>query len=327
MEVFRGAGEVPPGWGPSVVAIGNFDGVHRGHLSILGDVCERARVRGARAVVVTFDPHPVRLLYPERAPKLITPLEERLRLLGALPGLDAALVLPFTKEFAAWTPEQFAEEVLSRALGAIEVHEGDSFRFGAGAQAGMAELRVIGERLGFAALSHPVLTVRGLTCSSSEVRRLVASGDVSRARALLGRVFAIEATQRRDRGVGGKLLVPTINLAPYDELLPANGVYATRMEVGERCFDAVTNAGERPTFEGASYAVETYLLDYDAEREPLELTPETRLRLSFLKHLREERRFPSPEELRAQIGRDVAQARRFLRLAARVGPIASDRLS
>ncbi len=325
MHVFGAIADVPPDYGPSVIAIGNFDGVHRGHLSILGDVCARAHARAAAAVAITFDPHPLRLLRPEYAPKLITPLPERLRLLAAT-GIDATLVLPFTRAFSEYSAEAFAARILARTLGAVEVHEGDNFRFGYRAQAGMAELRTLGEQLGFAAFTHPVLTVRGLSVASSQIRSLIAAGAVSKARALLGRPFQIVSTQARGRGIGTRLLVPTVNLAPYDELLPAHGVYITRLRIGDgdaggaaaHCLNAVTNAGNRPTFGEDSYAIESYLLDFDPATAP-ELTPETRLELSFLARIRGEQRFASPEALKAQILRDVARARRYFRLAPSPG--------
>ena len=333
MQVFRSLAEVPARFGPSVIAIGNFDGVHRGHLSILRDVCERAAACEAAAVAVTFDPHPLQILRPEYAPKLITPLAERLRLLADVrsvhPGghrLSATLVLPFTREFSEYSAEAFASEVLARKLHAVEVHEGDNFRFGYGARAGMAELRALGVALGFEAFTHPVLTVRGLSVASSQIRTLIADGAVGQARALLGRAFSITSTQARGRGLGTRLLVPTVNLAPYNELLPGHGVYITRLRIGNPsdsglpapCFDAVTNAGNRPTFGADSYAVESYLLDFDPAHAP-EITPETPLELSFLARLRGEQRFASPEELKAQIMRDVARAKRYFRLARLLG--------
>ena len=312
----------PSTFGPSIVAIGNFDGVHCGHLAILRKVCTRAREQGARSIAITFDPHPLRLLRPADAPKLITPLPERLRLLAET-GLDATLVLPFTEEFSRCSPEEFAEEILARALGAVEVHEGDNFRFGYQARAGMDELRVLGQRLGFTVAVHPVLMLHGMRASSSQVRKLIAAGEVSKARHLLGRSFSMQSTQARGRGIGTKLLVPTINLARYDELLPGHGVYVTRLRVGEGpesvLFDAVTNAGNRPTFGEDSYAVESYLLNFAEQGGPeLEITPETPLELTFLKRIRGERRFPSPEELKAQIFRDVAYAKRYLALSKRL---------
>ncbi len=195
------------------------------------------------------------------------------------------------------------------------MHEGDNFRFGHGARAGTAELIQLGRELGFDVVAHPALTIRGITVSSSQIRQRIAAGDVSCARVLLGRPFSIRSTAARGRGIGTRLTVPTVNLAPYNELVPANGVYITRITIGSglnrETFDAVTNAGNRPTFGEDSYAIESHLLDF----RPLDLTEETPIELCFLVRIRAERRFDSPEALKAQILRDVAYARRYLRLA------------
>lgn len=313
MKIFRSLAEIPATMSRSVVAIGNFDGVHLGHEAILADVRQRARAQGAAAIVVTFDPHPVRVLRPELAPKLITPMPERLELL-AQTGMDAALILPFTEEFSRTPARAFAEQVLADGLHAIEVHEGESFRFGHNAEAGTADLARFGQELGFEVFGHRVLTVRGMVVSSSEVRQQIVAGNMSVARALLGRAFSIASTQERGRGVGSNLLVPTINLAAYDELVPANGVYVSRVRIGERWFDAVTNCGVRPTFGVESYAIESYLLDF----EPVEMDAETAVEVCFLKRLREERKFDSPEALKEQIGRDVVRAQRYHALANRI---------
>jgi riboflavin kinase/FMN adenylyltransferase len=297
----------------TVVAIGNFDGVHLGHAAILADARQRAREQGAPCIAVTFDPHPVRVLRPELAPRLITPMPQRLELL-ARTGIDATLILPFTREFSRTPARDFAEQVLARGLRAIEVHEGESFRFGHHAEAGTEDLARFGRELGFAVFGHRAIAVRGLVASSSEVRQQILAGKMSMARALLGRPFSIESTQERGRGVGSKLLVPTINLAPYDELTPANGVYVTRVRVGERWFHAVTNCGVRPTFGVENYAIESHLLDF----EPVEMAAETPVEVCFLKRLREERRFASPEALKEQILRDVARANRYHALAMRL---------
>ncbi len=305
----------------SVVAIGNFDGVHCGHRAILGEVRARAHAERAQSVVVTFDPHPLRVLRPADAPLLITPLALRLELLAGT-GVDAVLVLPFTEVFSQESARGFAEKVLKRALGAIAVHEGDNFRFGYRAEADVETLRAFGREMGFAVVAHSVMHRRGYAVSSSQVRAFIAEGQVARARTLLGRVFAIHSHPARGRGIGTRLLVPTVNLAPYAELKPAHGVYVTRLRVGtgaeERVFQAVTNAGNRPTFGEDSYAIESYLLDYDPGTAPLDLTESTPLALSFLQRIRAEQRFPNPEALKAQIFRDVAYARRYLRLAKRL---------
>ncbi|MGA7523926.1 MAG: riboflavin biosynthesis protein RibF [Acidobacteriaceae bacterium] len=315
MKIYRALQELPVPMPPTVAAIGNFDGVHRGHQEVIGRVLERARGLGTRAIAVTFDPHPTAVLHPERAPKLITPMPQRLRLLADT-GLDATVVLPFTREFSMQSAREFAEGVLCRALRVVEVHEGDTFRFGHDAAAGIAELRELGRELGFGVMSHGALRVRGVAVSSSEVRRRIAAGQLGMARALLGRPFSVVSTAARGRGVGAKLTTPTINLAPYRELLPPHGVYVTRVRLGDSAdaplLDAVTNAGERPTFDGAGYAVESHLLDGPP---PVEVTETTPVEVCFLMRLREERRFPSPEALRAQIGRDVERAREYFRRA------------
>lgn len=315
MQILRSITELPQEWARTVAAIGNFDGVHRGHQENLSQVRERARMLKARAMAVTFDPHPVALLHPQRAPRLITPMPERLRLLAET-GLDATLVIPFTREFSMQSARSFAENVLCGALRVVEVHEGDTFRFGHDAAAGIEDLKRLGAELGFTVVSHGELKVRGVTVSSSEIRRRIALGQMAMARALLGRNFSIWSTPAAGRGVGKKLTTPTINLAPYTELLPANGVYVTQARLGEGqdapLCNGVSNVGERPTFDGAGFAVETHLLDGPP---PVELTADTPVELRFLKRLRAEQRFPSAEALKAQIGRDVEQARSYFQRA------------
>ena len=319
MRIYRSIAELPPPseMAPTVAAIGNFDGVHRGHQEIITRVLERARTLAAQAVAVTFDPHPLAVLRPEFAPKLITPVPERLRLLEET-GVDAALVLPFTRALSMQTPREFAERVLCGALRVVEVHEGDTFRFGHDAAAGIAELRALGGELGFGVVSHGSLQIRGVVVSSSEIRRRIAAGQLGIARALLGRPFSILSTQVHGRGVGRQLTTPTINLADYNDLLPPDGVYVTRLRIGggpeAPLFDAVTNAGVRPTFDGAGFAIESHLLDGPPSVKMTESTP---IEVCFLMRLREERRFPSPEALKLQILSDVVRARKYFRRAGR----------
>jgi len=316
MRIFRSISQLPT-VPRTVAAIGNFDGVHRGHQEIIGRVLERARSLEAEAIAVTFDPHPVALLHPQFAPKLITPIAERLRLLERT-GLDATLVIPFTRTFSLLSAREFAERVLYGALNVAEVHEGDTFRFGHDAAAGIVELTALGAEMGFGVVAHGALTVRGVTVSSSEVRRRVGAGQLSMARALLGRPFSILSTPAQGRGVARTMSTPTINLAPYRALVPPNGVYVTRVRIGEGgetpLLDAVTNAGLRPTFDGAGYAIESHLLDGPP---PVELTESTPVEVCFLMRLREERRFPSPEALKAQIVSDVGRAQKYFRRAGR----------
>jgi riboflavin kinase/FMN adenylyltransferase len=301
---------------PMVATIGNFDGVHLGHRSVIAEVIARARALGGESIAITFDPHPARVLRPEQALPLITPLPRKLELLEAS-GIDAALVLPFTEEFCHMSARQFASSILVQAVHATEVHEGENFRFGYRAEAGIGGLEELGRELGFSVLAYAPRSLRGGPISSSRIRALIAAGQVSQARALLGRPFDLESTPAPGRGYGTRYAVPTINLAPYADLLPANGVYVTTLTVGTgeaaETFEAVTNVGNRPTFGADSFAVESHLLNF----HPIDLTEETPLRLTFLRHLREERKWPDVAALRAQIALDVARARRYFALCGR----------
>jgi riboflavin kinase/FMN adenylyltransferase len=309
MRVFGSIAEIPASCGPSIAAIGNFDGVHLGHREILSAVAEEARTTGARAVAITFNPHPEQYLRPGQAPQLLTPHAERLRLLAGT-GIDAVLALPFDAALASLSAREFSRRILAGALGVRSLHEGHNFRLGRGAEAGIEELTGLGAEFGFAVRVHEAVRVRGLEVSSSAIRALVASGDMRRARWMLGRPFEVRSTQARGRGIGTRLLVPTVNLAPYEDLLPAFGVYITRLTVGERRFQAVTNVGNRPTFGEASFAVESHILDF----EPIDLDEETPIQLEFLLRLRGEIEWPSPEALKRQIFKDVARANRYFRL-------------
>lgn len=310
MRVFRHLDEVS-GLGASVVSIGNFDGVHCAHKVVLRDVIRRARELGAKALAVTFDPHPLRILRPESAPKLITPL--KLELLQQT-GLDAALVIPFTSEFSRKTPREFVQQVIVDKLRAREVHEGANFHFGHKAQGTVQQLAQFGAEFGFHVQIYPEMRIRGEAVSSSRIRHLLLSGNVSRARALLGRSFNITSTPAKGRGYGSKYTVPTINLAVYEELVPANGVYVTRTRVGDESFDSVTNVGVRPTFGEASFAIETHLLNF----HPLALNESTRVEIEFQKRIRAEIKFPNPEALRQQIQRDVKRAQHYFALHKRL---------
>lgn len=313
IPLYRALDEVPAGFGPCIAAIGNFDGVHRGHQEILAAAAREARSLGMRSIAITFDPHPAQVLYPQNAPRLVTFLPQRLALL-AKTGIDAILVLHFDETLSHVAAKDFVREVLAGVLGIRGIHEGRNFRFGHGARAGVDELRAFGEDFGFNVQVHKAVCVHGMEVSSSAVRSLIAAGDVRRARWMLGRSFGIYSTPARGRGVGTKLLVPTVNLAPYEGLLPASGVYVTRLTVADRCFESVTNVGNRPTFEGVGFGVETHILDF----EPIELTGETPLCLEFLLRLRGEIQWPSTEALKAQIFKDVERSKRYFRLVSNV---------
>lgn len=309
MQVFHKLDEVPANFGPTFLSVGNFDGVHRAHRTVLEDIVARAPQQGAKAVAVTFEPHPIRILRPDAGLKLITPLAEKLRLLETT-GLDAVLLLPFTRDLSLMTPHQFAHDILKKRLQAREVHEGYNFHFGHKAAGNVTMLAEFGREMGFEVKVYSEMKLRGEPVSSSHIRKLIQAGRISRARHLLTRPFSILSTPGRGRGFGSKYTVPTINLSRYEELVPKDGVYITRTRVGKECFDSVTNVGNRPTFGADSFAIETHLLNF----HPIELGPETEVEIHFLDRLRDEIKFPTVDDLKAQIGKDVKKANRYFKL-------------
>ncbi len=316
MRTFHKLDDIPRDFGPALVSVGNFDGVHRAHYHVLDEIVRRAKTESAQSVVVTFEPHPSRILRPGHNLKLLTPLPEKLRLLEAT-GIDAVLLLPFSRDLSLMTPHQFAHEILKKRLHAREVHEGYNFHFGHKAAGNIQMLRDLGREMGFEVHDYPEMRLRGERVSSSHIRKLLSEGRVSRARHLLARPFSILATAGRGRGYGAKYTVPTINLARYEELVPKDGVYVTRTRIGSGnkndCFDSVTNIGNRPTFGSDSFAIESHLLNF----HPLALSAETEVEVYFLDRLRDEIKFPSVEALKEQIGRDVQKAQKYLRRLGR----------
>jgi riboflavin kinase/FMN adenylyltransferase len=314
MNIFHHLDDIPREFGPAVVSVGNFDGVHRAHRHVLDEIVRRAQAGPAQSVVVTFEPHPARILRPDHVLKLLTPLPEKLRLLEAT-GVDAVLLLPFSRDLSLMTPHQFAHEILKKRLRAREVHEGYNFHFGHKAAGNIQMLRELGREMGFEVHDYPEMRLRGENVSSSHIRKLLSEGRVNRARHLLQRPFSILSTAGRGRGYGARYTVPTINLSHYDELVPKHGVYITRTRVGGECFDSVTNIGNRPTFGSDSFAIESHLLNF----HPIQLSAETVVELHFLDRLRDEIKFPSVETLKEQIGRDVGTAQKYFRRLGRAG--------
>ncbi len=314
MEVFLKLDDLPSNFGPTIVSIGNFDGLHLAHARVLKEIARRGIAQGKRSLAVTFEPHPMRILRPEAGVKLITPATEKLSLLEAS-GIDATLILPFNNKLADMTPEDFVRDILKGRLHALEVHEGFNFRFGRKASGDVNLLKQFGRSMGFEVVLYPEMRVGNEPVSSTHIRTLLEAGEVSRTRHLLGRLFSIQSTLAHGRGYGSKYTVPTINLAPYDELVPKDGVYITRTQITStraeaECFDSVTNIGNRPTFGANSFAIESHLLDF----HPFEITEESEVRIHFFKRLRDEKKFPSVEALREQIGRDVRKAHRYFEL-------------
>jgi riboflavin kinase/FMN adenylyltransferase len=304
MRVVRGFDSLAELFPAPVVTIGNFDGVHLGHRAILEKVVAEARTSGGTALVLSFDPHPSRVLAPDRAPCLLTTEEQKLRLLEAA-GVDAMLITPFTLDFSRLSPQAFLEEIVSRRLKAAAVCIGANFRFGH-RQAGDASLLVtLGKQLGFAVHVVEPVTVRGQLASSSVIRRLVCDGDVRVAARLLGRPFALTGDVQRGEGRGRQLGFPTLNFVPEQECLPPNGVYVTETVVAGQVHASATNVGVRPTFDASRFQVESHLLDFSDDLQP------SRLEVLFHDRLRDERKFPSPDVLKVQIASDVACARQF----------------
>jgi riboflavin kinase / FMN adenylyltransferase len=293
----------PLGWPSPAVTVGNFDGVHRGHQALVSAAVARARETGRQAAVLTFDPHPARVLHPGRAPAALTTLAQKEEILGDL-GVDLLAVLPFDASVAGLSPEAFARTVLHETLGARDVVVGESFRFGHRREGDARGLLALGQRLGFSVHALPAVLERGSPVSSSRVRDELARGDVRAAWSLLGRPYFVDAAVVRGDGRGRAIGVPTANLEPENEILPARGVYAARCRIpGGRWQAAVVNLGHRPTFGGGPVTLEAHLVDFEGDLYG------ARVRLEFHERLRGEQRFHGASALVARIRQDVAEAR------------------
>jgi riboflavin kinase/FMN adenylyltransferase len=290
----------------SVLAIGNFDGIHLGHQAILRATVDGARALHAVPTVLTFDPSPRKVLRPESAPLRLSTIAQRMEWFNAL-AIEAAVIMPFTLELSRLSPEEFVEQILVRDLHVKTVLVGENFHFGHKQAGNVKLLQELGSKNGFAVVVIPPVQYHGEIVSSTIIRREVAEGDVSHAGRLLGRPFALTGQVVPGTGTGRKFTFPTLNLAAEQELLPARGVYITRTVFeGETCSHrSVTNIGVRPTFNGSSLSVETHLLDFQPEATP------RRIEVRFWERLREEKKFSGPEELRAQIASDIARANQF----------------
>lgn len=305
MRILRSLEELAVAPRGAVISIGNFDGLHLAHRAILAAVRAEARATARAAAALTFEPHPLRILRPQTAAPLITPLEEKIRLFAAN-GLDLLIILPFSRDLSLLTPREFVQRVLVDGLGISAAHEGENFKFGHRQAGGVATLAALGQEFGFAVHVHPPVRVRGQIVSSSSIRELIAAGRVERAARLLGRCFSVRGAIARGHGIGGRLTVPTLNLQAYPELLPATGVYITETSLADRSFPSVSNVGIRPTFGGTHLGVESHLLTFEE-------TEADEMEISFRLRLRDERKFPTPELLKQQIGHDVRRAQAYWR--------------
>jgi riboflavin kinase/FMN adenylyltransferase len=295
----------PPRWHQPVLALGNFDGVHRGHARILDRVCRRASERAATPVAMTFDPHPPRVVRPDKAPPLLMTKEQKLEAL-ARAGIHGVAVVRFTHELSRWDPERFVKTVLVDWLRVAEVWVGANFLFGRDRSGNFSALRGLGLRLGFRTEKIDPVRYKEFVVSSTRVRRLVGEGRVDEAGALLGHHYVLDAVVTRGDGRGRTLGYPTANLCTSNELIPPHGVYATTLSLDNVAYRSVTNVGVRPTIgDNLQATIETHVLDFDRDLYG------ARLRLAFVQRLRDERAFGSLDALRTQIDADCRQARQL----------------
>jgi riboflavin kinase/FMN adenylyltransferase len=306
--IYRSLKATPADFGPCAITIGNFDGVHRGHQQILHRVVTVARRERWKPAVLTFDPHPARLVAPSSAPRLLTTLEQRARIIFDQ-GISEILILPFTPEIAALGPEDFVRQILADKLKARAILVGENFHFGKRAEGDAAMLEELGGRYSFATEIIQPVVWRQRVISSTEIRRLIDAGEVSSACRMLGRPYALRGSVVPGEGRGSKQTVPTLNLDTKAEELPKNGVYVTRTREigGNREWPSITNVGFRPTFDGQERTIETYLLS------ALEGTTPEEISVEFLRRVRDERKFENAEALKAQILRDVNRAQTYFR--------------
>jgi riboflavin kinase / FMN adenylyltransferase len=291
---------------PFVISIGNFDGLHLGHRAILQTVVRRAKELNLQSAVMTFEPHPIQILAPDKAPKRISTLSQKVDLIRDA-GIDLLFIVKFDAAFAQLSPETFVREYLINALRARSICVGSNFNFGHRGSGTVQTLKQFSDK--FEVIVAPSVTVRGVTASSTAIREGVAAGMVSRACRLLGRWIEIEGRIVGGAGRGRQQTVPTLNLESENELIPARGVYVSRISIdGGPYRESVTNIGVRPTFGENQFTIETFVLGPNVPAQS------TSARLQFLHRLRDERRFESAEALRDQIARDVSKALKFFRM-------------
>lgn len=310
MKVIRGVEDLAHGYPRPVATIGNFDGVHIGHRCLIEDIVSRAASLQGTPVLITFHPHPLQVLAPDNAPRLLQTLRQRLATIEAL-GIELVVVLDFTPEFARISAREFAARILWQELRLHEIHVGPSFAFGHRREGSFNLLREIGGELGFGVHKVPQVQFRGSRVSSTAVRQALMTGQAALSRRLLGRPYELEGEIVRGTSTGAEMRVPTANLQTPNELIPRHGVYVTRLAVDGRQYRAVTNIGVRPTLTGggieAPTTVESHLLDFEGDIYGKSVA------LEFLTRLRDERRFPDTQALAAQIRKDVGHARRYFR--------------
>ncbi|HSB32546.1 MAG TPA: bifunctional riboflavin kinase/FAD synthetase [Candidatus Sulfobium mesophilum] len=289
----------------SILTLGNFDGLHIGHQELVRMIISRAKEVGALSMVVTFRPHPLKILAPEKCPPLISIYEEKIRLFEKL-GIDVLVKIPFTVEFSTMSPEDFVRDILCGILGASEIFVGYNYRFGKGREGDIRKLRSLGEKYGFAVREVTQVAVDGEVISSTKIRTLIKEGDVEHAAKLLGRAYAIAGIVVRGDGRGKGLGFPTANIAPKHALVPPDGVYAVRLLVREKVYDGIANIGLRPTFNKKTLAIEVNIFNFNEDIYGEDIS------LYFIKKLRDEKKFKGADALVTQIQSDIEIAREIL---------------
>ncbi len=305
MGVITDLGVYPKSFPLPIMTIGNFDGVHLGHQMIFRTLCQRAREIGGTSLVLTFDPHPLKVLAPERCPALITSTTKKLAIIQDC-GLDVIVCLPFTRALADLTPVAFVEQVLVQTIGIREIYVGYNFAFGRGRQGSIELLQELGQHYGFLVHSIEPIAIAGRVVSSSMIRQWIQQGSVDEAALLLGRLYSIAGTVVEGYQKGRELGFPTANVRSTDELIPSRGVYAVTVDWREGRYEGVANIGFNPTFGRTQLSVEIHLFNFAQQ-----LYGE-RVEVSFVKKIRDERTFPSVADLVKQISQDVETAHTLL---------------
>ena len=288
-----------------VVTMGNFDGIHRGHQEIFRILRQEAEASGGTSLVITFFPHPLKVLHPDRAPRLITNLQDRVELMECC-GIDRVVCLRFNEELAGWEAERFIQEILVRKIGTKKMLVGEDFRFGKNREGDIAFLMEKGESFGYTVQKINPVQVDGMEVSSTRIRQSIQEGRMRESTLMLGRPYNISGTVVTGEKRGRSLGFPTANLATEAELLPPNGVYAVWVVLGEDRRPGVASLGVKPTFSGKQFSIEAHIFDFDQDIYG------KFLRMEFVEWIREEKSFPDAHALAEQIDRDAQQARQIL---------------
>ena len=296
-----------------VLTIGNFDGVHKGHQILFDKVKERARAIGGKSAVITFDPHPIKVMKPGNGPPLITSVQQKLDLISEA-GMDIIFCFPFTREFAFIPARDFVQDIRVEKIGVKEMVVGYDYAFGHKRKGNIGLLLEMGERLGFKVHEVNPIHLNSTLVSSTSIRNFLQDGDIPEAKKLLGRNYQISGDVVKGKNRGGRLLgFPTANLEPIDELVPKRGVYAVTVDIEAKTYYGVSNIGYNPTFGDNALSVETHILDFSGD------LIEKTIKVNFIQRLRDEKTFSGVEELTDNIAKDILQARELFSLLEKEG--------